>query len=548
MNDDTKSKQLLAYSYAMSAHRVQQALDGVLSIGNSREPMHHPLNSGEVIGLCGQSGRHPYFRISRNVLESAVQQIERIMNEARMDPERAVETINIVCQELRQRTYFDVGNGCVNDQLPSMVPLLPPEEIWLGDREMPLDVWRLISFEFDLVSSAVASQIPFDDPSFSSHSQAVLAFRYMMGQLGDHTIRFGIVNEGMPPQFATLLGSSAEMEVSVARLFFEAGFLLTPLAEQAFTKWYPAFRYMHWLPKVEPDFRVRKEFQRESVDSRYRGIFAEEMAIGMMAIILGDTFQARPINNTVEVLPAGAAQPNDTIADFIAQARDPVSNAQLTIIAESKGSLGRLVSKNRRDHAKDQVAATNAVFAGTSTTLPLAFSSSIYFSGQKKVTHCIVADPPTNSESQRQQIDPVNAWRVAYAKSLRFAGLEVAARQILRGEPAEALRPIDRERQMDRKTDERDERRFYRADASRERYGVELVLDVGAWGVSIDSNVLEMLQHGIREGMEREFDGVLNKRRSIRSHEQRESSFATSLGVGCVYYADVERRDQNRRQ
>ena len=64
-----------------------------------------------------------------------------------------MEEIASACQELRQKTYFDTGTDCVNDDLPSMVPLLPPEEIWLDQRELPLDVWRLVSFDFDLVSS-----------------------------------------------------------------------------------------------------------------------------------------------------------------------------------------------------------------------------------------------------------------------------------------------------------------------------------------------------------------------------------------------------------
>ena len=63
MNNDEQAKELLASSYMVCAERIMQAMAGRLKIQNSREPGSPPTTTGEVVGLCGQSGRHPYFRI-----------------------------------------------------------------------------------------------------------------------------------------------------------------------------------------------------------------------------------------------------------------------------------------------------------------------------------------------------------------------------------------------------------------------------------------------------------------------------------------------------
>src|SRR5262245_59214075 len=170
MND---SKDLLASSYASSAKRIWEALQGGMAVRNSRVSGQPPSILDEVVGLCGQGGRHPYFRLTPSVLRAAV---------ARILQSGSMEEISAACQDLRQQTYFDTGTGCVNDQFPSMVPLLPPEEIWLNGQELPLDIWRLISFEFDLVSSAVASQVSVQDFAFAAVNQNALAFRYLINQ------------------------------------------------------------------------------------------------------------------------------------------------------------------------------------------------------------------------------------------------------------------------------------------------------------------------------------------------------------------------------
>jgi hypothetical protein len=553
MNNEEESKGLLAASYAASARRIQLAIKGQLAICNSRKPNMPIGNVGEVTGLCGQSGRHPYFRIPVAVLEAA---LDRILCYAPVlapadysGMDGVIDEIAAACQELRQQTYFDAGTGCVNDQLPSMVPLLPPEEIWLDGRELPLDIWRLISFEFDLVSSAVSSEVSVEDFAFSAVNPSALAFRFLIGQLGNRRARFELQAKDIPSDWAPALATPLSIEFSLARLFFEAGSLLTPLAGQDFIKWYGAIRYLHWIDDAVSELRVKDQFRRDSVDSRYRGLFAEETAIGLMAIVLSDVFGAKPINNTVEVLPPGALRPNQPVADFVAQAINPSTSQPTTIIAESKGSLGKAISKTRWARAKTQIASTNAVFAGFAQTLPLAFGSAIWFSGQKGTTHCLVADPPIDSNVDSTELDPVRAWRVAYAKALRFVGLETAAKHVLHGEPAESIRPMDFDRTSDRRRSEQDFRRLHRAGAARHRFGMELLLDVGPCALSLDSNVANVLRHGIDADSRFKVAEVLHSRRVHARDRLPGASFETSLGLGCIFYSELdEGNDRGRRR
>jgi hypothetical protein len=550
MSNMHSAQLLLACSYYHSARRISMALAGRLPISNSRERADAPSFLGEVVGLCGQGGRHSYFRIPIATLEMALDRIEALepdmaeltasAHQATPDLEQhAIDEIGAACRDLRQQTLFDSGTGCVNDRLPAMVPLLPPEEIWFEGRELPLDIWRLVSFEFDLVTSGVASQAAVEDFAFSAVNPAGLAFRALMNQVAQQQTQFEVRPNTLPAPWDALLPAPRILTVSVARLFFEAGSLLTPLADQDFIKGYGAIRYHHWLDRAKADLRVRDEFNRDSIDNRYRGLFAEEMAIGKMAVVLGDIFNARPINNTAEVLPTGSISPNQPIADFIAQARHPIASHAITIIAESKGSLGTTVSKSRLKRAKEQIAATNLHFAGAAQTLPLTFASSISFSGQSRSSSCIVSDPPIDNKRPPLKADPTAAWRVAYAKAFRFVGIESATRPILRGEPAETVRPVDFDRTAERKRSERDQQRVRRASAARERFGMELVLDAGECAIGVAPEVLGVLREGIREGMEQKLEAGLQYREKRRRHADGRT-FETGLGLGCVYYSDLE--------
>ena len=540
MSNNDAARKLLVDSYIASVNRIRASIHG------SQTGSANPYGiTGEVVGLCGQGGKHSYFRIPISVLEFALDRIERASSQPFAIPsspmiERILEEIIAACQDLRQQTYFDTGTGCVNDTLPSMVPLLPPEEIWFDGRVLPMDVWRLISYEFDLVSSSVASQVSVQDFAFSAVSQSALAFRLLINQLGDRRVGFEVELDKVPAPWISFKTKTNTLEVSLARVFFEAGSLLTPLADQDFIKWYGAIRYLHWIDTALSELRVKNEFDADSVDCRYRGLFAEETAIGLMAIVLNEIFGASPINNTVEVLPPNSIERGQPIADFIARAKNPTTFVDTTIIAESKGSLGNSVSKARYERAKQQLKATNLLVSGTAVTLPLAFGSTIRFSRQRLKSHCFVTDPPNESTAEPTYINPQTLWRVAYAKAFKFVGLEPTSQQVLRGDPAEAIRPIDFDRQRDRRRNDRDIQRLRRAENARRYFEMDLLLDVGDWAVGLDLDLASILRHGIDLEASYKIEEILSSRRVVSRERFHGASFETSLGLGCISYAELD--------
>jgi hypothetical protein len=546
MSNELVAKNLLAQSYIFSAQRIRAAIEGQLPIRNSHEPNSPPAGSKEVIGLCGQSGRHPYFRIPIDDLRFALDRIlgsARLPSSASSQTDRTIDEIAAACQGLRQQTYFNDGTGCVNDSLPSMVPLLPPEEIWFEGREIPLDVWRLISFEFDFVSSAVASTVAVEDFAFSAVNQNALAFRFLMSQLKDRRVQFRLEPQKIPPPWMPIFNANSKIDVNLARLYFEAGRLLTPLAKDEYTPLFAAIRYLHWIDDTLIPLRVKDAFDQDTVDSRYRGIFAEETAIGLMAVVLSEVFGANLINNTVEWIAAnqpGSPKHSGPIADFIAKAINPVTGALITIIAESKGSLGSAVSATRKERAEKQLDATKTIVRGTTEKLPLTFCSSIRFTKEKTGSACEVIDPPSTPDGDAMNLDAVAGWRLAYAKALKFVGLETAARQVFRGEPSESIRSMDFDRERDRQRGERDRERIRRTGAARERFGMNLLLDVGKCALSIDPQVADVLRHGINEETQHKIAEVLRSRRQHANERHRGASFEMSLGLGCVFYSDLD--------
>ena len=111
-------KGLLISSYLFSAHRITEALAGRLSIRNSREPGDPRAKPGRVVGLCGQGGRHPYFEIPRDALDTALDKIAKLLSSlkdglflrSRSSPSLTIDSgldqMAAICEELRRRTWF----------------------------------------------------------------------------------------------------------------------------------------------------------------------------------------------------------------------------------------------------------------------------------------------------------------------------------------------------------------------------------------------------------------------------------------------------------
>jgi hypothetical protein len=350
---------------------------------------------------------------------------------------------------------------------------------------------------------------------------------------------FQLEEHALNPPFAGTLKSAATHTVSLRRIFFELGQLVTPLAQDDFTRWYAAIRYANWLTSGQK-LRVRKEFAANSVDSRYRGLFGEEIAIGLMTVTLMDKFKAFPINNTAEVLPK--PWPEGPIADFVAQIVDPLSGAKTCVIAECKGSLGRQVSAERLKHAKTQVEDTKVNIAGATSYLRLTFASSIMFENSKKQSRCRVADPASDDESPTADIEPATMWNTAYAKALRFAGLDSAFAQVRDGRPAYSLVAATTV------SDHRDtaDRRAYQRAAMRERFGVDVIMDTPNAAVVLDRDVVAALSEGINPNTVRRLEAILSKRNASPGRQPEtgdEDSFINPLGIGMISYEDNDPRN-----
>ena len=493
-------------------------------VANSQEPHDPPRGTDRVIGLCGQGGRHPYFELSLEHVDRAVKQILK-------GPPR-LDFVQGVCEQLRALTLFNAGTGCINDRRPALVPLMAPDEIWCNGTEVALDLWRLLAFDVDYVSSAAQLGLDPTDMAIGSPSYNAVAFSNMMKACGDAAISFDVVESGFPKPLSS--SSSSSLTVSLRQLFLEAGSLLTPADPYDLAQWYAAVRYLHWIDSAKGDLRVKDSFASDPIDTRYRGLFSEEVGIGMMAVLLRERYGVSLITNTAEYHALRGIEHEGTVADFVAEGIHPRNATPLTIIAESKGAIRQRVPKGRRGHAKSQIAATPYVVRGTEDVLGLAFASSLRYTHQRDRSYCEVIDPEASEDCT--VFDPVYGYRLAYAKALRFAGMEAAARQTYRGEPALSLPDPELQRAEMRHDDIRGRRTQHRSSFCRQALQAELIRDMGDSGFVVDTRIMRALRSGLTaRTVESIRSQVADTRRATRKHR---ASFVNSLGIGLVSFDD----------
>jgi hypothetical protein len=96
------------------------------------------------------------------------------------------------------------------------------------------------------------------------------------------------------------------------------------------------------------------------------------------------------------------------------------------------------------------------------------------------------------------------------------------------------------ERMSEEKGQERGARRRRRSIIARERFGADLVLDVGPCAIGMDSRILNLLQEtGLREDSDKKL-AELSDMRSDHASESRGASFMNYLGLGCIFYDELE--------
>jgi len=152
-----------------------------------------------------------------------------------------------------------------------------------------------------------------------------------------------------------------------------------------------------------------------------------------------------------------------------------------------------------------------------------------------------VIDPP-ESKGDDIVLNLIEVWRTAFSKAFRFVGLDIAARQVLRGEPVSSLQPISEQRdieQGDRPGEDRERtaRRRNRTAMARQRFNSDLILDVGPCAIGIDSRVLELLR---KDGLRPEADKQIEELLTRRPPELHAMSFLNYLGLGCFFYEELD--------
>lgn len=529
-------EELVVSSFRFNAKRIRTALAGGIEIHNSREGSSASGSPSRVVGLCGQGGRHPYFELPRRTLEEAV---ERLYCCSSLD--EVAET----CSWLRSQTLFNSGTGCCNDGVPALVPLLPPEEIWCGDGELPLDVWRMVAFEYDLVASAISSGLDVSSMRYGPMSFDALAFGHMMASTGRRQVEFNLDEEPpVPGNVAPSASPAKKLATSLRELFFEMGAVLTPAQASQYAKWYAAIRYIDWIAG-SADLRIRDFVRGDTLDTRYKALFSEELAIGLMAIVMKSRYGCTAIVDTRSLLsPSGsggfsAAQINGgMIADFVGTIPLGAPRSDV-IVAESKGSVGAAVSKKRRAYAKKQVQATKV--SGARNSFGLTFCSSIRYESNTARSCCRVADPDPEGELIEVPYRDDVAYRVAYAKAFSFIGLRAAANQILAGRPATALPAMEDERHWEGQS--REDRRVRHADMYlRQACNAVYLSHLENAGIALDLGVLQSLRQGINMETVGHLGEYLHYHIGPRAEDRvpREmpgGSFINTLGIGIVDYA-----------
>src|ERR1051326_579240 len=104
MMDIDTAQGLLVSSYRICARRVRYGIQGHISVATTLGKEPPPNSHGAIVGLCGQGGRHAYFRIPLPVIEAT---LDRIDNVPPRPAARGMEEVVSACRDLRQQSYFD---------------------------------------------------------------------------------------------------------------------------------------------------------------------------------------------------------------------------------------------------------------------------------------------------------------------------------------------------------------------------------------------------------------------------------------------------------
>ncbi len=221
-------------------------------------------------------------------------------------------------------------------------------------------------------------------------------------------------------------------EVRVGRLLLEAGILTTP-AIRAWPlrpfwdprTWHALFKYADLL-RVEDD-RLYLDPAFEEMDERWRGLLAEEVAIGFAACLLRDRFDVVHIADVKGLLPRAR---KGRRADYACGVRSGG-----WIVAEVKGT-GTRTGRLPMADAKTQATAIPASVTGGGTTARQNFGIGLALGVAGRTdTIAKLRDPPPDGG----EVSPDDLAAVAYGKVLTAAGLDARATALAGPVPWEGL-------------------------------------------------------------------------------------------------------------
>ena len=235
------------------------------------------------------------------------------------------------------------------------------------------------------------------------------------------------------------------LQVSLHRILIEAGIALTPATTVWDPRaWFALYRYGPSFLGSAPDLRLFAGAQ--NLDPRITGVLAEEVACGITCYVLREHFG---LDHIADVYPL--IQSKDLVYVSAAKSRPDyfcLDNNMSAVLAESKGAVGtrRRVEKQVAGKGWDQVtnvAPTKHALRQSCGRLVLGTNFCISGLHAKSETTTIIKDPDGRNADGQDASD--NPLRVAYAKAMRFAGLDILADALLLREspPPLDFQPIE---------------------------------------------------------------------------------------------------------
>lgn len=261
------------------------------------------------------------------------------------------------------------------------------------------------------------------------------AVQALFHDVRDWTLAF----QNFPPKHGVPMPASATY--SLARIFFEAGILLTPaVSALPYPPWFALFRYAHAFTGTQPNLAL--PIGSEDLDPRLLGVLAEELAVGVTGALARDLWTVQHLDdveglirkNQVERL---APPPDPDFAD----ARPDylgLTVANEAVFFESKGATGAPHKlKAARAKGKKQVNNVRSLLhPHRATASRVVVSTQLPIKGKNKSSRAttFLDDPVVPPRPETAAAGPRDLLvRRAYAKILSLAGLEdIAALLILR--------------------------------------------------------------------------------------------------------------------